>query len=145
MIIDVPYAADDYSQEACTARRAWIREKHPVDAVAQAAQLALQFRNKHEWCQKGKNKGNCLLAADELTRCLEAHHIYVTSVQFGTYNGQAHAWLEVWDKHSQRYAIVDPTADQFGDDIPEVVVGFMDDARRAVFCSDRLDWRQLIP
>ena len=120
-------SSDYYSQENCAARRAAMRERHPVDAVVQSAKLALQFRNEHTWCQKGNNRGNCLLAADELTRYLEPHDIRITSVQFGTYNGQAHAWLEVWDKNSGKYAIIDPTADQFGDDIPEVVVGFMDD------------------
>ncbi len=125
--IDFPYSAGDVSEEACLSRRDKLRELHPVNAVALATELAIQFRNENEWCQKGNNSGACLLAADELIRYMKPFHIRCISVQFGTYNEKNHAWLEVWDKVSDKYVIIDPTADQFGDDIPEVVVGFMED------------------
>jgi hypothetical protein len=124
---DFPYASNDFSAEACAARRAIIYELHPVDAVARAAELAGKFKDENDWCQKGSNTGSCLLAADELLRYLEPHHIRMTSVQFGTYNGHDHAWLEVLDKTSEKYYIIDPTADQFGDDIPEIVAGLMEE------------------
>jgi hypothetical protein len=114
-------------ERTCARRRELMRLAHPSNAVIFAAELAKQFRHDNEWCQNGQNKGNCLLAADELARYLESHFIHMTSVQFGTYKGKDHAWLEVWDKQTDTYIIIDPTADQFGDDIPEIVVGHISD------------------
>jgi hypothetical protein len=127
IVLEISYATDDYSAEACAARRAAFYERHPMNAVELATNLVLKYRNENIWCQKGNNRGACLLAADELTRYLEKHDITQTSVQFGTYNSQPHAWLEVLDKNTGRYVIIDPTADQFGADIPEIVVGSIDD------------------
>jgi len=72
-----------------------------------------------EYCTN--NEGKCLDAASELCQRLQQQSISC-AVQFGTFNKQKHAWLDVWTE--QGVKLLDVTADQFGD-YPPIIFGPM--------------------
>lgn len=69
------------------------------------------------------NKGRCLDAANELCERLSRSGVQC-AVQFGTFNQQKHAWLDIWTEDGIK--LLDVTADQFGD-YPPIIFGKMSD------------------
>jgi hypothetical protein len=61
---------------------------------------------------KGRNKGRCLDACNEIFEALYAKG-YNVSIQFGWLDSQIHSWVEVWFDGRKR--LLDVTADQFGE------------------------------
>jgi hypothetical protein len=83
------------------------------DWMLQAAKkVNLQFED---------TKGKCLVIANQLVEELESKGV-TCAVQFGTFNGERHAWVDVWTQDG--VWLLDASADQFGD-YPSVIVGKM--------------------
>jgi len=91
----------------------------PVEQIA--LQEAKRIRSKYPNCS---NQDKCLDASYELQKNLTDLGI-ICAVQFGFFNGNRHAWLDVWTPDGVK--ILDITADQWGDDIPEIVFGKMEE------------------
>jgi len=76
---------------------------------------AEQVRRKYPKCC---NAGRCLDASHELQQRLEAKNVSC-AVQFGTFNGKRHAWVDVWTDEGVK--LLDVTADQWGDEVPAII------------------------
>ena len=78
-------------------------------------QEAKEVRAKYP---KGLNQGRCLCASSELVERLRNKNIQCC-IQFGIFNNQKHAWVDVWT--SEGVKLLDVTADQWGDNVPEII------------------------
>ncbi len=109
---DCIFSDKDKHKDFIAGRWEYIQSIRPKNPIPIALELAKKFREENEWCQKGRNKGQCMLASDEFTRVLDMEAIS-SSVQFGTMQNKPHCWVEVFCPNSQEPFIIDMTADQF--------------------------------
>jgi hypothetical protein len=101
--------------------------KH-IMTLEQIRNLALKVR-EDQILICGKTRGECVTFSNALNEVLDLLGISA-AIQFGTFNGSKHAWLDIW--LPEGVMICDLTADQFGD-YPPVILGPMRDFPQYTF------------
>ena len=100
-----------------------MRANHP-DCGRLPIQVALAQRALHIQAYGPNLKGCCLDVSERIVQALAAEGM-TAAIQFGLFNGQRHAWVDVWTEG--RVWVLDATADQFGEQWSPVIFGRMPD------------------